>query len=199
MTAPAPAPRLGPGLDIVDVTTETWPLFEGLLGPRGLQGGCWCSYFRISSREFETSTSTERKAMVRSVVEAGRPFGLVAVRDGEPQAWVAVAPRSDYGRITRSAIARTDVTDLAGVWSVVCFYARRGSRGQGVTTTLLEAATAYARRGGARVVEGYPIDAAGRRCPAGELYHGTVQAFLAAGFDLVERRGERRALVRKTL
>lgn len=50
---------------------------------------------------------------------------------------------------------------------------------------------------GARVVEGFPVDTAGRRLGSGELYHGTLAMFTDAGFELVERRGTRRALVRR--
>lgn len=32
---------------------------------------------------------------------------------------------------------------------------------------------------------------------SGDLYHGTLEMFLAAGFELLDRRGTRRALVRK--
>jgi len=52
--------------------------------------------------------------------------------------------------------------------------------------------------GGARAVEGYPIDTADRGLQPGDLYYGTLQAFGDAGFELVERRGVRRALVRRT-
>jgi hypothetical protein len=57
----------------------------------------------------------------------------------------------------------------------------------------------FARERGARVVEGYPMDTEGARRSAGDLYHGTLEMFLTAGFTLVERRGTRRALVRREL
>src|SRR3712207_7596042 len=46
--------------------------------------------------------------------------------------------------------------------------------------------------------EGYPVDTNGLKVGSGELYHGTLSMFLDAGFTLVERRGTRRALDRKS-
>jgi len=60
---------------------------------------------------------------------------------------------------------------------------------------LLDAAVEYAKARGARAVEGYPVDTGGEKANSGDLYHGTLSLFLDAGFELVERRGKRRALV----
>ena len=97
-------------------------------------------------------------------------------------------------------VARVDSTeDLTGVWAVTCFYAHRAIRRSGVTSVLLEEAILYAHAHGARAIEGYPVDASDGKLAAAELYHGELQTFLNAGFELIERRGTRRALVRKTL
>jgi GNAT superfamily N-acetyltransferase len=186
-------------LEIVDVTPATWHLFDELLGPQGLQGGCWCSYFRLRSGEYDRARPAERKAFVRDVVDAGKPFGLVALHDGVPVGWVSVAPRQDFARLQRSRVAATDVSDVERLWAVVCFYVRRSERGTGAMSTLLRAAVDRAGAGGAAVVEGYPVDPGDEHVPPGGLYHGTLQAFLDGGFHLVERRGPRRALVRRVL
>ena len=119
----------------------------------------------------------------------------MAVVDGTPVGWVAVAPRDRYRRLERSVVARVDEEDYAGIWSVVCFYVVRDARGRGVAEELLKAAIGYARDHGARIVEGYPVDPQ-RRLSPDELYHGVLDTFLQAGFTLVERRCRRRALVR---
>lgn len=84
-------------------------------------------------------------------------------------------------------------------WSVTCFFVHRSARGQGLARTLVDAAVDYARDRGARVVEGHPVDTEGQKRVSGDLYHGTLDMFLSAGFTLVERRGTRRALVRKEI
>jgi GNAT superfamily N-acetyltransferase len=113
--------------------------------------------------------------------------------------WVAVAPRPVYRRLLRSPVARPvdPAEDLSDVWSVTCFFIHRTARRAGVAGLLLEEAVRYAAAGGARVVEGYPVDTHGARRASAQLYHGTLTQFQAAGFRVVERRGARRALVRK--
>uniref|UniRef100_UPI0039BF6ADC GNAT family N-acetyltransferase n=1 Tax=Lentzea alba TaxID=2714351 RepID=UPI0039BF6ADC len=137
----------------------------------------------------------------RAVLKArlGSPIGLLAVDGSEAVGWVAVAPRASYSRLARSKITAPVSEDISDVWSVTCFYVRRDSRRQGVTSLLLDAAVSHAAKAGARAVEGYPIDTEGRKLQAGELYHGRLEMFLGAGFELVERRGTRRALVRRGL
>src|SRR5439155_24241959 len=87
--------------------------------------------------------------------------------------------------------------DLSGVWSVTCFFVHRTARRSGVGKLLLDEAVRYAAKGGARTVEGYPVDTKGAKKSSSELYHGTLSQFTDAGFTVVERRGVRRALVRK--
>lgn len=71
---------------------------------------------------------------------------------------------------------------------VSCFVVRREHRGSGLNARLLGAALDYARRNGARIVEGYPVDPeAGAKKPTNSLYHGVLSTFLAAGFREVAR------------
>ena len=187
-----------PAVEIMEITTAAWPVFEQLFGPGGVQGGCWCSWFRMGSRDYAAAGSAGRKELVRGLVEAGEPFGLVAKVDGEPLGWVSVAPRQCHLRLQRSSVARlAPGEDAAGLWTVACFYVDRRGRGRGLGLTLLEAAVEYAERNGARAVEGYPVDTAGVGTPPQELYYGTLGTFLTAGFEPIERRGARRVLVRK--
>lgn len=177
-----------------ELAEETWPLFERLFGPGGVQGGCWCAFFRLAGPEFTRAGRDGRKARVRAEAAAGKPLGLLALVDDEPLGWVAVSPRPDNPRLARSPVAAS-TEDPAGVWSVTCFYIHRKGRRQGLSGALLRAAVDYAAGRGARVVEGYPVEVQGKR-PGADLYHGTVNTFAKAGFDLVERRPPARALMR---
>ncbi|GAA3847545.1 GNAT family N-acetyltransferase [Amycolatopsis tucumanensis] len=182
-------------LRITELTAGDWPLFERLLGPGGLQGGCWCAWFRMTSRQFRETGPEGHKAHVRDEVRAGKPLGLLGILDDEPVAWVAVSPRLDNPRLATSRVAALPDDDPTDVWSVTCFYVHRRARGRGIAAAMLRAATRHAFDRGARVVEGYPVDARKKR-PAGELYHGTVEMFAAAGFELTARRDTVRALMR---
>ncbi|MGH3448066.1 MAG: GNAT family N-acetyltransferase [Nocardioidaceae bacterium] len=185
---------------VVPLAQDTWPQFEELFGPDGVQGGCWCAFFRMTAREFNTTTPDEHKQVVSGAAVDGRPLGLLAIVDGSPQGWVAVSPRLDNPRLLKSEVARTDSTEhLSSTWAVTCFYIRRTCRRSGVSRLLLNEAGEYARRHGARAVEGYPVDAGAAKVAAAELYHGELGTFVDAGFALIDRRGRRRALVRKLL
>jgi len=186
--------------DVVALTSETWHLFEELFGPGGLQGGCWCAFFRMAARDFDQSTPAEHKQYVRTTVCQGHPFGLLAVVDGRAQGWIAVGPRLANVRLAKSTVARVPANDdLHTIWSVTCFYIRRGARGSGLTDTLLGSAVRYAKEHGAGIIEGYPVVKRGAHLSASDLYHGELRTFLNAGFQCVEKRGVRRALVRLVL
>ncbi|MEU4668753.1 GNAT family N-acetyltransferase [Amycolatopsis sp. NPDC023774] len=181
--------------EFVPLDTASWPLFERLFGPGGVQGGCWCAFFRLTGPEFKAAGPDGRKAHVRGEAGSGVPLGLLAVVDGEPLGWVAVSPKPDNPRLARSTVAAS--AEPGNVWALTCFYVDRRGRRQGLAAELLHAAVEYAAERGADVVEGYPV-AAGDRPPA-DLYHGTLGLFTRANFEVVERRGAARALVRRKI
>ena len=61
---------------------------------------------------------------------------------------------------------------------------------------MLEAAVNYAREHGAKIVEGYPVEAQGKNLPPVSNFTGIVSAFSQAGFVEIERRSERRPIMR---
>jgi GNAT superfamily N-acetyltransferase len=83
---------------------------------------------------------------------------------------------------------------------VTCFVVAPGHRRSGVAEVLLRAAVDHARAHGADVVEGYPVDRTLRpKAGAADLYHGTLNLFLGAGFQAVSSAVPGRALVRLDL
>jgi GNAT superfamily N-acetyltransferase len=91
------------------------------------------------------------------------------------------------------------VDDESGVWAIACFFVAKNARREGVADALLKAAMHYARDRGARLVEGYPIDTSGGRKPSAEMWRGSVEQFLRAGFEVAVRRKPARPIVRKRL
>lgn len=185
-----------PKVTIQPLTPDRWGDLESLFGPRGACAGCWCMFPRRTGAEGKTSGEPNRRAF-RKLVADGPPPGLLAYQDGEPVGWVAIAPRSEYVRFERSRVLAP--VDDQPVWSVPCFFVARGHRGRGLTVALLEAACAWARKQGARIVEGYPIDTHGKASPPAFVWHGVVPTFTAAGFREVLRRSERRPILRRSL
>ncbi len=168
------------------VTPERWPDLRRLFEARGGPSYCWCMLWR---RGGGGSNDSKRDALGR-IVEQGTPVGLLAYERGEAVAWCSVAPRESY----RALGGATDPEGVS-VWSVACFFARRPLRGRGISGRLLEAAVDLARRNGADVVEGYPVD------PDSPSYGfmGRCSTFLAAGFVETGRAGRRRHVMRLEL
>ncbi|HEY7599792.1 MAG TPA: GNAT family N-acetyltransferase [Candidatus Limnocylindrales bacterium] len=158
------------------VTPDRWPDMVALFGERGASSGCWCMWFRVAPRVWSRDAGDGNRAAMQAIVAADEQPGLLAYRDGKPVGWMSVAPRRQFERIVGPAGMTAD----DGVWSVVCFYIDAAERGTGVGTTLLAAGIDHARRGGARVLEAYPLD---RPNPTNaDAYTGVVSMFSKAGF-----------------
>ena len=83
------------------------------------------------------------------------------------------------------------------VWAVTCVLARAGFRRRGIGYALVEAAVDFARRRGARALEGYPmLTEPGQDITWGELNVGTRSMFEAAGLTEVSRPSLRRVVMR---
>ncbi len=184
-------------MELVELTEDSWPSLETLFSANKTVGGCWCCWFMRARHEVDENWGQGNKDYLKAKVDAKEPLGLLAIEDGEPLGWVAVAPRSTYPRLDNSTITRSDAGPET--WSVTCFFVHRTARRRGMAATLLGAAVDYAAEHGATAVEGHPVDTEGQKKGSGDLYHGTLAMFEAAGFTLVERRGTRRALVRREL
>ena len=79
----------------------------------------------------------------------------------------------------------TKRVDDAPVWSLSCFYVRKGYRRKGVTETLIGAALSAARCAKAPALEAYPLDA--ELTPSASST-GYASTFSRAGFKTVARR-----------
>ncbi len=191
-------------MEINPVTGDRWEELAAFFGSSGAFGHCWCTWWRQTGAEFSAGIEDKgapNRALMHALVEAGSEPGLLAYRDGQPVGWVSVAPRSQYGRILRSRRIGPPAEEAADgrVWSVVCFWIPRGERGKGVANALLEGAVQHARRRGAGTLEAYPVDTAGGRHPAANLFTGTLAMFERAGFDLVDRPRGAQLVVRRDL
>jgi GNAT superfamily N-acetyltransferase len=161
-------------VEVRPVTAEAFPDFVRLFEGKGAPHYCFCTARRF--REYPEWDKAQKKAAMERLVEAGTPIGLLAYDGGEPVGWCSVAPRESYPRLERSTAMPK--ADDRPTWTVVCFFVRRDHRGQDVAKALAKAAVAYARKGGAEVVEGWPWDTAG----VSSTHRGHSKVFAAAGF-----------------
>jgi GNAT superfamily N-acetyltransferase len=191
------APKTPLEVECHALSADRWRDMETLFGRRGATGGCWCMYWRLPRAQFSAQKGEGNRNALQHLVEGGAIVGLLAYAKGQPVGWCAIAPRESYPVLERSRILKR--VDEAPVWSVVCFFVSKAFRGQGLTTTLLRAAVDYARRQGARIIEGYPIEPKHPRIPAIFAWTGLASAFRQAGFVEVQRRSESRPIMRYTV
>jgi GNAT superfamily N-acetyltransferase len=188
-------------IEVREVGPDLWPDLETLFGPSGAYSGCWCMWWRVPSKEFSANGNAGNRSALEGVVRQAEPVGLLAYSDGAPVGWMALAPREAYPRVLRSPALKPKAGPQAGVWSVTCFFIHRAHRRSGVARALLDAAAAHAKRHGASIVEGYPVDTDQGRAPAAaELFTGTVKMFTRAGFTVHERPPTgRRVIMRRSV
>lgn len=182
-------------LEIRELTAELWPEFEKLFGQNGACAGCWCMWWRIPDGErFVDVRGPEAKRRQKALVLSGKSRGLLAFAAGEPVGWCAYGRRSDFVALARSRTLASDASE--GLWSLPCFFIKRGWRGRGVARALLRAALATLARQGATIAEAYPV-----RPPASNAsaFTGTVPWLESEGFRVVTDRPRGRQLARRSL
>ena len=181
------------------LTAARWRDLETLFNASGcaVARSCWCMYFRRSGEPARppggVTRSHANRADLLALVDAGETPGLIAYRGKTPVGWVSLGPRDDYPKLARSPVMKP--VDAQPVWSVVCFVVPRQHRGGGVARALLDGAIAYAKKCGARLLEGYPVDRQGRS-KDDVMWFGAKSMYDAAGFDEVARRRPHRPIVR---
>lgn len=201
------------GVRVVAIADAPWDDVRTVFGTRGDPSTCWCQFFKVDAAAWKAPNHAaafehalcEQVDAARATHSAGPGVLAYLGSDAsgwEPVGWAAVEPRPRYPRVLGGRIipgsAEPDHGD-ADIWAVTCFVVRVGFRRHGVAKALLAGAVDQARRGGARVVEAYPVDAAGQKVSSADLYHGPLSAFEAAGFAITGRPVEGRAVVRLEL
>jgi GNAT superfamily N-acetyltransferase len=137
-------------LTICWLTPDQWPALEDLFGKKGACGGCWCMYWRIGSA-YRKRRREQNKSAFREIVKRGPPPGLLAFHGDVAVGWCQLTPRDTLPWLDRAW--RLKRVDAASVWSLSCFYVRKGYRKRGVTSALIAAALKGARRAKAPALE----------------------------------------------
>lgn len=190
-----PSTRAQPAkLEFHPVTPKRWRDLEKLFGERGACGGCWCMCWRLKRSQFEKQKGAGNKKALKKMVAAGEVPGLLAYAGREPVGWCSVAPREAFPVLENSRILKR--VDDQPVWSASCFFVARPYRRQGLSVKLLRAAVAYAKKKGARMVEGYPVEPKKSPMPDVFAWTGLASAFRRAGFKEVLRRSPTRPIMR---
>jgi GNAT superfamily N-acetyltransferase len=180
-------------LTIRPLTPDLWPALEDLFGKNGACNGCWCMYGRIGSA-YRKMPREENRAAFRQVVERGPPPGLLAFDGDVAVGWCQLTPRDALPWLDRTWQLKR--VDDVPVWSLSCFYVRKGRRRRGVTAALIVAALKAAKRANAPALEAYSFDADVSPSASGS---GCASTFRRAGFRMVARRIPARPIMRHDL
>jgi GNAT superfamily N-acetyltransferase len=182
-------------LTIRPLIPDLWPALEDLFGKAGASNGCWCMYWRLGP-EYHRRPRTQNKAALKRIVKRGPPPGLLAFDGDTAVGWCQLTPRGDLPWLNQTNMLRR--VDDAPVWSLSCFYIRRGYRKQGVMPALIAAAVQAAKQAGAPALEAYPVDTAVPKSTR-NIFTGTASAFRRAGFKVVASRTPSRPIMRHDL
>jgi GNAT superfamily N-acetyltransferase len=150
-------------------------------------------YWRIGPAYRKQKPETNRSAF-HALVCGGPPPGLIALSGDLSLGWCQLTPRDAVPWLDR--VKKLRRVDDEPVWSISCFYVRKGHRKKGVSGKLVEAAIEMARRNRARLLEAYPLDA---KLTGTSSFTGYVSTFLRAGFKIVARRVPTQPIVRFTV
>jgi len=180
-------------LKVRPLTPALWPQLEELFGANGACGGCWCMFWRIGTA-YQKTPAAKNKAAFKSVVKKGPPPGLLAFDGDIVVGWVQVTPRVALPGLDRSRM--TARVDDAPVWSISCFYIRKGWRGKGVMTALIEGAAAFAKKAKAPALEAYPVKTTAKKSTT-SIYTGVASSFAKAGFETVAAHVGHRPIMRR--
>jgi hypothetical protein len=110
-------------LVVRELTPELWPAVEDLFATTGPVGRCWCMYWRIGSTYRDRSPDANKEAF-RGVVYDGPPPALLAFDDDIAVGWCQLTPRDALPALDRTPRLRR--VDDTPVWSISCFYTRKG-------------------------------------------------------------------------
>ena len=178
------------GLTIRPLTDELWPAMVDLFGTIGPCSRCWCMYWRIGDG-YRQRAAESNKAALRQVVKRGPPPGLLAFDGDVAVGWCQLTPRAALPWLDRTW--RLKRVDDVPVWSLSCFYIRKGYRRQGITAALIAAALKAAKR---------PAHPRSKRIPSMRTVSpsatgtGYASTFARAGFKTVARRIPARPIMR---
>lgn len=180
-------------LSVRPLAPDLLPALEDLFGRQGACGGCWCMYWRIGPT-YRKRPRALNKAAFREVVKRGPPPGLLAFDGAVAVGWCQLTPRDALPWLDRAW--RLKRVDGMAVWSISCFYVRKGYRRRGVTPLLISAALKAAKHVKAPALEAYPLDADLSPSASGTGYAST---FTRAGFKTVARWVPPRPIMRHDL
>jgi predicted GNAT family acetyltransferase len=162
---------------------ELWKDIVELFGSNGACGGCWCQSWKIEKGErWADIKGNKAKQRLKKGIEKGTTHAILAYDGNTPVGWLCFGPRESFPRLNRARTLRCD--DISDVWSITCFFVRRGFRKKGVASAMLQSALKTMKKMKVKIAEGYPSkpDKNGNYVDT-FAWTGTIGLFENAGFE----------------
>ena len=176
------------------LTNANWEDFERLFGEKGACAGCWCMYWRLRRKEYDSLRGAGTKRKMKGLVKTGTIPGIIAYERDKAVGWCSIAERDDFPVLENSRVLKR--IDEKPVWSVVCFFIDKNYRKKGLSIDLLNAAKSFVKSQKGKIIEGYPVEPKSGKTADAFAWTGLSSAFRKAGFKEVARRSETRPIMR---
>ncbi len=186
-------------MDYKPLDETTWSDFEQLFGKhKGVRGGCWCVYHRIPASLYNKTTREERYNLKRSFVKDDQATGIIVYESNEPVGWCNVGKAEYFVQFDRSVAYQEfmQTNTIKPEWRIACVFVDKHHRKEGLSASVLACAMAYIQSQGGGLVEAFPLHVVNQNKPQ---YTGTLNQYLALGFEIITRLGKNRVLVRKQI
>lgn len=128
-------------------------------------------------------------------IAAGRNVpGLLFYNGKDVIGWCSIAPRENFPALENSRILKR--VDDKKVWSLNCFFIKKGFRRKGISSTMLKDVIEYVKKKKGKIIEGYPVEPKKENYPSVFAWTGYASSFRNAGFEEVIRRSPTRPIMR---
>lgn len=153
--------------------------------------------WRLKRSEWEKGKGESNRRLLQNLSKQEISPGLLAYLDDSVAGWCSIGPRENFLALKTSRTLAP--VDSLPVWSITCLFVSKPFRRQGLSSQLIEAAVRFAKRHGAKIVEGYPVVPYSENMPSAFAWTGTEAAFIKAGFVEVARRSPSKPIMRRVL
>jgi GNAT superfamily N-acetyltransferase len=178
------------GHRVVPLTAETWPLFEGLAGHKGLFGSCWCVHFHCHPDRRPERQEMGNQAFKKKLVDEGIAHAALVLDGDEAVAWAEYGTVAELPNIHHRKQWEAE-TEQPPDYRVTCVFVDKGHRRTGLAETAVRGALALIAEAGGGRVESYPHDLPPeKKVSSSFLYNATRTMYERRGFSYVRPKGQ---------
>ncbi len=185
-------------LSFVPLTLQTWPLFEALFEKHhGVRGGCWCSYYLLSSSGFSNTDRDGHKAAHYDVLSRFHQTGLLMVKAGIAIGYAQYGTWELFERYKRNRVLKDQALPDQPLWRISCLFVDKHQRHQHLVRPLVKAVLENIAQQGGGIVEAFPFEF--EENPDKFQFNGSVPFYRSLGFEKIDHIGLHEIRMRKII